>query len=407
MGRLLLDLPVGLGGVLALALTIAACGLDAGGGTSEGGEPQSARQTLVGTEAPEATYAVAICAGSPGTCALRCSGIVLSRNVVATVRHCVDALPDREDVDCRSATFVPASVEPSLYVVTDPNVTQTKGWHPVKRMVAPASTSACGADLALLVVDDAIGEFEVTPAVPVLDDGWISEASRQSLSVYAFGATSRVATDQGTRRVMRGIKIDCVAGTGCEDRKVLGPNEISIRGNGLCSGDSGAAAIDDREPGNARIFGILSRAGAQGDACVGGVFERIDPWAPWIVRNVKQAAEEAKLPAPSWADSFPLVPAALGATCNDDVDCASSKCASADVGRSWQCSEPCGANGTCSDGFECKQGEKENLCFRPPSSSEPPSSCAATSGRSDAAATWMVALGVVALVTCCRRRATS
>lgn len=298
------------------------------------------------------TFAVSIVAGGPSSPAMRCSGTLVSPNVVLTVRHCVGP-PASAAGDCAAEFGPPAG---RLWVGTSPWVQPGSGWHEVSRVVVPETRKACGDDVALLVLDAPVPEGVAKPArVAVTRDAFREAVRSRTLAVSGFGAVDGSGASIGTRRVRGDIPVGCVPG---EAGYTCGP-ELDVidaleftAGSGPCSGDSGAGAFTlDASP---VVFGVLSRGKLEG-SCSEGVFERTDVWAWLIAKTIVDAAPGGI--APDWASSlFPAAPGE-GDLCRDAAACGShAECASSDGRRSWRCFTKCASDGACATGRQCESG---------------------------------------------------
>jgi hypothetical protein len=76
-----------------------------------------------------------------------------------------------------------------------------------------------------------------------------------------------------------------------------------VTGDGTCEGDSGSSAYDQAsfDAGRWVTFGVLSRGGANGSKCIGGVYSRFDAWTSLVTDAAMQAATMGGYAVPSWA----------------------------------------------------------------------------------------------------------
>ena len=297
-------------------------------------------------------FAVAIVAGGPGAPEMRCTGNLVSANVVLTVRHCVGPAASREG-DCAAELGAP---EGQLWVGTSPWVQPGSGWHKVARVVVPETRKACGDDVALLVLDSPVPESAATPVrIAVSVDAFHEAAKAGVITVSGFGADDASGAGVGTRRVRGDIPLRCLPG---EPGYSCGP-ELSVidaleftAGSGPCSGDSGAGALSIGS--SPTVFGLLSR-GKLARGCGEGVFERTDVWAWLVAKTILEAAPQGG--APAWASSLFPASAREGELCLDASVCGPrAACASLDDRRSWRCVTTCSSDRSCAPDQRCDAG---------------------------------------------------
>lgn len=312
-----------------------------------------------GAEDRSTLHSVVIVTGGPASPVERCSGTLLSPNVVLTVRHCIAPLPV-DGASCEKAFGEPVATPGDFWVDASPWVMPGLTWKRVASWEVPAPTTICGNDIALLVLATPFAGSEATPARPVLTRGELLDvARRRTFGIAAFGATIAGGTDTGTRRSRFDVPIKCLPGEpGFACDGALGYLDMTelTGGAGPCSGDSGAGAIVDGDRG--AIFGVLSRGSVAGESCTEGVFERTDVWR-WLLARTVLRATPAGAVAPEWARAaFPERPA-IGELCLDAAACGEgADCVSLDGRRSFTCARRCSAG--CGDGEHCES----NVCVR-------------------------------------------
>jgi hypothetical protein len=338
------------------------------------------------------TNAVAIATGGPQSPSVRCSGTLVSPNVVLTVRHCLAALASTVP-KCDDTFPDPVAAPTDFWVSAGPDVEPSLGWKNVASWALPTPRQACGNDVALLVLATPFAPNEATPAHPVMSEASFRDAVQTRLiGIAGFGSTSAAGNDPGTRHSRFDIPIRCVPGDpsfACNgDLEFIDVREITS-GSGPCTGDSGAGALLSTD--HTTVFGVLSRGNVASGECGLGVFERTDVWR-WLIAKTVVEATPAGATAPDWARAALPDAARIGDLCRTGTCSADADCVSFDGQRSFVCAAHCGAG--CPDGTHCES----NVCAPGPEPSPSSSGCAMSSHAPD---------GVVALaflVVLARRR---
>jgi hypothetical protein len=349
-----------------------------------------------GAEDTTTTHAVVIATSAPSSPRVRCSGTLISPNVVLTVRHCIAALPS-DGASCEKAFPDPAGSPSDFWVSAAPWSLPSTGWNNVASWVVPDAPSVCGNDVALLVLTRPFEEHEAMPATPILTSARFEEAVKGRLfGLAGFGASSASAADTGTRRSRFDMPVRCVPGVPgfpCEGALAyVDPREFT-GGAGPCIGDSGAGAI---LPGDrTTIFGVLARGNFETGTCSEGIYERTDPWAWLIAKTVLTSSS----PTPWAKELFPDSPKP-GDLCLGEGTCGDAQCVSFDGRRSFVCAKRCSAG--CGANEHCES----NICAPGAAPSADGGGCAVRDRRGRASGAWSTAavLAAVTSMTLLRRR---
>lgn len=337
-------------------------------------------------------HSVVLATGGPTNPTLRCTGVLVSPNVVLTARHCVSLLP-RDGAPCSKSFGVAIAQPRDFWVSARPDMASGPHWKNVASWDLPDQVSLCGDDIATLVLANGFDTSEATPARPVLTEREVVEiAKARRFGMAGFGATKLGGTDTGKRRSRFDIPVRClpgIPGFPCDGAlEYVEAGEIS-GGVGPCNGDSGGGAVALADRG--LVFGILSRGTLGDESCSEGIFERTDVWGWFIARNVLRATPPGSS-APAWASAaFPSSPK-VGEFCGGGGSCADdASCTSFDGRRSYVCARRCEAG--CSSDEHCES----DVCAKgaPPIAQ---SSCALTPRSSSKSASGVVAVQIAALL---------
>ncbi|HQY60424.1 MAG: trypsin-like serine protease [Myxococcales bacterium] len=328
----------------------------------------------------EYTFNVGLCLGGRGNCRSVCSGTLITPNLVLTARHCVDDSPDK--VDCSSGEVFGGQVIATnqMFVTTHNQMTgqSTQGWHSVKQVLRPPVNLPCGADIALLVLNDRATEAKI--AIPAVQSAvWDRARYGSVMQAIGYGRTSFANNDAGTRRYRPNVPILCIPGSPNNNYREACPTGISenefVGGDGVCPGDSGSGAMDQASLATATpiALGVVVRTGQDGSDCQDSLLTRTDVWRDFIIAGARTASANWSLyPEPSWTTfvappplpprpSGPTTPKPLGEACKLLVDCESRLCKNRPDDGSLVCSQACSPSKECPAGYECV----DKLCFTP------------------------------------------
>jgi len=256
--------------LLLLVIALSTCGSADPIGTSRAAIAQGATDPLV-------SGVVAVVDTTRGTF---CTGVLATKRVVLTARHCVAPIVNGPIIDCKRTSFGPVSEPSAVHVLTTDDSAVPTRRHDVVRVIAPDDPSFCGADLVALVL-----ETPIEDATPLVLRTERDVEMAEPFAAIGFGRDGGDAPS-GTRRRRDDLRVSCV-GRSCLSGQIT---DQEWWGEGaVCEGDSGGPALDAQ----GRVIGIASR---KRDECSATVYLDLARSAPFIASALGEALQT---PGPS------------------------------------------------------------------------------------------------------------
>jgi hypothetical protein len=317
-----------------------------GSAVPEAGPPVSVDQVEIVKGVPDRGRdpgVVAIDVGGDGLC----TGALVSPRLVLTARHCVTRTVEHVACPPPGPQVFEDRAPASLSILAGEDVASARRVARGVAIVAPAGLTLCDADIALVVLDEAV--TTVKP-LPVATRG---AAQGDHVRAVGFGRTD-THRDGGVKLVREHVRVRTVT-----------PAEFTV-GEATCQGDSGGPALDEE---TGEIVGIVSRGGP---SCEGpnahNVYTRIDTYR-WLVEEafarvaeivrdekIDAGADDPSLSAPK-RGSKSKPPSDVGGPCERGGDCAAGICV-IDGARRY-CSRACGQGDRCPTRYHCMEVAKD------------------------------------------------
>lgn len=383
------------GSLLAVCLSsfVGCGGGDPGGPLGQQGSP-----IIHGEPSPESeNAAVAVVLTSGGGLAGSCSGVIVAPTIVLTARHCVSKTAEgglactKEGTSLGGGGVLSDHPPNDLAILVGPKASfsfSARG----KKVIHDGAKNLCNHDFAIILLDKPITG---TPIAPIRLNNPPTKGDLVTAVGWGTSDSPGIA-----RRHRTDIPITAV-GPASYRSSGVGPAEFAI-GEGICSGDSGGPAFDQK---TGAVVGLVSRGGngnpspsSAVDSCIdtadyktANFYTRTDGFKDMILAAFAEAGEKV------WAEGEPDPrKAAFGETCGGPDDCRSAWCLGAG-GKNF-CSQVCNDATPCPEGYVCNDVGGTNLCVPAPAPAPAASSGSSGGGcATGASSTGASSAGLVGL----------
>ncbi len=322
---------------LSRALTISsaclACSSEAGfAPTSRLAPVADIVDPVPGVPDPRADPAVVVVEGGGST---PCAGALVAPDVVLTARHCLSVA--EASTSCRPAGVGPLGPQPAplaaIHIIDEDN--GAASFVHVQRVLVPPGAELCGADVALLLLDQ---PFDGIQPLAIRSTGVARGDHVRTVGFHWAGPVGAPA--------VKWVR-DHVA--------VLETSPTEVRLGGRSSDDGcGGPAIDES---TGEVVAIVSRSDASRRASLA---TRTDAFLTFIERGLVLSGASTRAHGVRKIRKGPID---AGANCAGAADCAAGVCVT--EGTQRYCSRTCAAHDRCPVSFRCeKSAQAETVCVR-------------------------------------------